>query len=540
MFPTRNPSTRRDATRPQISIITLTITTMPNTRSSNQDANFKVYYSKKVPKQVYFPHRRKTVRRPDAPHHVPDKKQMTFRPDMIRRQDTVQDSEDSDLEGDGEVEVEKNLEEKTVEGGERTAKKKGKKRRSDAMQEHTEDDEEPLRPTPKRRRKGAVKTEGDDEPSPVPSEPEPEDTKRRRRRQSTMTQIVDGRRPPPGIKDPEFIPVRKSKRTSWGGKGSKEKHEKDGRQKTLTQMVPGLIPSGIVSDEDMEGDEEDEPSERGESQEYDNPFAQSLAEEGLLHPKDCNDAHAEVAREYEAVAQHVAERHRQLSNGSHEEDVSALSERVITRPANVHTEEEETNDEYFPTQNIDTSTMKKTRTSQRTSGRQNPSPVISKYTKSSISKPKKSRFGLLSTPEKRRVFEIPSSQSPSDSPISTQATPRRLGRSPLKPRLGNLSNPGQAETPSKRRKQVTFQEPDKEQIPPPTLRKFASVIQDSEDEDEAVSGDDDAVDGGCNIGAETQALIRRIDEPIPGADVGAETQAILHSIDRACANADED
>ena len=94
------------------------------------------------------------------------------------------------------------------------------------------------------------------------------------------------------------------------------------------------------------------------------------------------------------------------------------------------------------------------------------------------------------------------------------------------------------DTPSKR-KQVTFREGNQEQIPPPPLRKFASTIPDSEDEDGDLSDIDDQSDGEYVAGEETQALLHIMDGPIAGISVGAETQAMLNDIDRACADANE-
>jgi len=473
-------------------------TTMPNTRSSNKDADFKGYYPQSVPKQIHFPHRRKTVRRPT--HDVQDKRQMTFLPAMMRRQTTVQDSEAEDSE-----------------------------------------DDEVVRPTLKRKRKsdapkyreatGVMKAEDDDEQSFKPQDNEPvENAKRKRRRQSTMTQIVDGRRPAPGDTDPDFRPV-KSRRTS-SRQGNKGAEEEARRQRTLTQMVPGLGSFGIVSDEDVAEDLEDSGSEQRESQEYHDAFARGLAHEGLLRMGGDNV----VPAIEQPVVKH---RHRRQSQGSGSQDGAS----TITRHAaihDVHIKDERSGNEGEERSALYGGTLgtKKTRTSLRASTRRDQSPLVAKYTTSSTRSSTKSRFGLLSTPEKRKVFEIPSSQSPSGSPISTPVTPRRPGRSPLKPRSGNLVNT--AETPSKRRKQVTFQEPDMEQITqPPSLRKFRSIVQDSEDEDEAMSEDDGPVDGEKDYGTETQASNHSIDGPLPGPDVGPETQAIIHSIDRACAHTEE-
>jgi hypothetical protein len=94
----------------------------PRTRSTNKDANYKVYYSKKVPQQIHFPHRRKIVRRP-LPKDASDKKQMRFLPDKMRVRRDVVDSEEEvdeeDMEGGGVVigsEAEEEVEEETGSG----------------------------------------------------------------------------------------------------------------------------------------------------------------------------------------------------------------------------------------------------------------------------------------------------------------------------------------------------------------------------------------------------------------------------------------
>jgi hypothetical protein len=480
---------------------------MPNTRASNKDANFKVYYPKSVPTQVHFPHRRKTVRRPT--HDVPDKKQMKFLPETMRRQTTVQDSEEED------------------------------------ESDEDEEDEEPRPPTLKRKRRvatparrktvDATKVEEDDEQSPQQSRTERKELSKRNRRQSTMTQIADGRRPAPGGDDPEFRPV-KLRRTSSGRKLNNGTDEKDKRQRTLTQMVPGLGSFEILSDEDVEEGQE----EQVQSQEFNASFAQELADEGLLRVEGDDGAPAEAIDHGEGVDVRMAERSPQLHKQSLQGGGPSTAQLAAIQMSHISNDQcGIAGEEKGAAQNGKDSSPKATRKSPRTSIRANPSLHVTRHPPSPAPHTGKSRFGLLSTPEKRKVLEIPSSQSPLGSPLSTQGTPRRFRRSPLKAKSGNALKI--TETPSKRRKQVTFEDPDKEQVPPPpTLRKFASVIQDSEDEDDVVSEDEEITEGGYDIGPETQALLRDIDETLPGADVGAEPQAILHSIDRACAHSEED
>ncbi|KAF2243764.1 hypothetical protein BU26DRAFT_523354 [Trematosphaeria pertusa] len=531
-----------------------------STRSSNKDANFKVYYSKKVPKQKYFPHRKKTVRRPSAEQDEPQKKQMKFLPEKMRRSAAVRDSDEE--ETDTEMKVEEDLEDGGVaippeleQKGKRTPKtaaRRGKKRSSDMMQEDSEEDDEPVRPTPKRRRESATtkkrrppvaaEPESEDEQTASPSESEREqDTKHRLRRQSTMTQIVGGRRPEPGSKEPQFKPAKRSPRTSWGGKGSRNKG-KDKQQRTLTQMVPGLIPLGIVSDDDAE-ELGDPDTEDEDNQAYNDAIVRRLAEQGLFQPGEGEGTNAEdlshlvhlgliPIEDEEAIVQHLAE-HAIHSPLADEDHYAATGHFAYAGYGDDKDGDENANHQM---QNVAVPTTKKTRASRRVSSQQKPELPATDGAEFVGRKHAKSRFGLLSTPEKRRIFEIASSQSPPESPLSTQNTPQRPDRAPLQERSGNATKV--TGIPSKR-KQVTFQEPHNEQKSPPSLRKFASVIRDSEDEEEDIL-DDEHPDPGQDVGRETQVLIRGMDNPMVGASIGEETQAMLHSIDQACANAEQD
>ncbi|KAF1977398.1 hypothetical protein BU23DRAFT_550718 [Bimuria novae-zelandiae CBS 107.79] len=482
---------------------------MPNTRSSNRSTNFKAYYSKKAaPYQRYFPHRRKIVRRPE-PHDDDGKKQMKFLPEMMRRRSTVQDSDLEDAES-----LEEEVDEDVTEV---QSRRKGRKRNSDVMHdgETEEEDNEPVRPTPKRRRKACI-----DIPksvtrrrraAPAPKESDASDDaeeeeapRPRLRRQSTMTQIVDGRLPPPGSLDPEFKRVKRTPRTSWGGIDSKKDVKKDLKQRTLTQMVHTMTPLVLDSDEELEEDQIDE-----EAYAAHHSFIFGNAEEAAV----------------QAIA----------ADNEDEENVPPAEE---SHP--VPNEDDCSEDEYQPTQFIETPVTSTKRTPFRKTSRRQATPAAKKGSKPTSKSPK-TRFGLLSTPEKRGVREIASSQSPPESPISTQNTPRKSGRTPLHPRSANTANTVEippkrgVETPSKR-KQVTFQEGPQEHIPPPALKKFASTIPDSEDEDGGLSDTDNQSDAEYGVGQETQALVREGDRPLSGLNVGADTQAILLDIDRACAD----
>ncbi|OAG12191.1 uncharacterized protein CC84DRAFT_1201254 [Paraphaeosphaeria sporulosa] len=481
---------------------------MPNTRSGNKTANFKAYFSKKAaPHQQHFPHWRKVVRRPD-PHDDGGKKQMKFLPEMMRRRSTVQDSDDEGGES---------VEDEDVEEVQR--KRAGKKRNSDVMCEmvkvEEDSEEDPVQQTPKRRRKDALvdtaqrSTKRRRAAAAVAQVPESEASdeteqevapKPRLRRQSTMTQIVDGRSPGPGSIEPDFKPFKRTPRTSWGGKGNKKDTKKDVKQRTLTQMVHTMTPLVLDSDEEVEGSETDEEVD--------------AAYHSFIYGNE-----EEAGAERHAPAEFVEEGTLSIVEGSFQV-----------------AEDDSGEDEYQPTQFIEAPAKKSRRTPLRSSIRLRDTPA----SKSPASASPKTRFGLLSTPEKRGVFEIASSQSPPETLLSTQNTPQRSGRRPLKPRSVNVLR--MAETPSKRgadipskRKQVTFQDGPQEQIPPPALRKFASTIPDSEDELGDLSESDGQfdVDG---VRQDTQARPRDANGLISGADIGEETQAMLLDIDRACAN----
>lgn len=452
------------------------------------------------------------MRRPD-PHNDDSKKQMKFLPDMMRRRGTVQDSDESESElfEGNEEDLEEN-----------SSSRYGKKRNSDVMREETEDEEDkPLRPTPKRRRKPTIKTE--------PSKPrarrrqtarvapiEPEDSSEaeeeevavpRLRRQSTMTQIVDGRSPAPGSAEPEFKRVKRTSRTSWGGKGNKDAKE-DAKQRTLTQMIPAMTPLVLDTDEELE--------ETGTDEEAD-----------AAHHSFIFGDNSDVATQSAFAVKE-----------ENEENVPPLDD-----PLPVVGKDDDSGDEYQPTQFIEAPVTRTRRTPLRASTRRQATPAVKKASRTPASKSSKSRFGLLSTPEKRRVREIQSSQSPPDTPLSTQSNLQ--GCTPLQRRSTNENQADSAvlgigaETPSKR-KQVTFQTGPQEQIPPPMLKKFASTIPDSEEEDANLSDNEDDFDSGYGPGEETRAVLRTVNSSVSGIDVGAETQAMLLDIDRACAHAAEE
>ncbi|KAI4620786.1 hypothetical protein J4E83_005147 [Alternaria metachromatica] len=514
----------------------------PKTRSSNQDADYKVYYSKKVPQQVRFPHKRKTVRRRSTPVHD-GKRQMVFLPDKMRRQGTpvVADSDediDTDLEEDledGGVSIKAEVEEEEEEEQPvRQTKRKGKKRNSDGVQQEDDGEKETSEPTSKRRRTAAtpknprrsrrVEAESDDDNEATATKTNRERTLRR---QSTMTQLVDGRKPLPDDEEPSFKPVKQSSRLSWGGRGKSEA-KSDRRQRTLTQMIPGMRPQEIMSDEDLDEILSDVEAEERASQTYGDAVAQRLAQQGFYRVEGNGVSEDNGANEAgNDMEQSLEDEHIKKEPTTKSQDTPELVVQSVEDEM-----DEDCEDSYKPTQFIEAPVTRTTRATRRGNRPRVADTEEAFYAPQGQAKTRKTRFSLLATPEKRRVREIPSSQSPADSPLSTQVSPQKLHRSPLKQRSDNsILAP---ETPSKR-KQVTFKMPSKTPIPPPTLRKFESTIQDSEDEDDGVI-EEDLPTIGRGGGGTAQASSGRL-EAATGKAVGTDTQAVLDRIDQACADA---
>ncbi|KAF1911097.1 hypothetical protein BDU57DRAFT_524810 [Ampelomyces quisqualis] len=504
----------------------------PRMRKGKQDANSKVYYSKKVPQQVYFPHKRRTVRRPlEAVKDGSDKRQLRFLPEKmkIRRVNTVKDSDEEDEEDLEEGGVAISVKEEAEEGqtGGESANSRGKKRHSNVMETNDENEVETSNPTPKRRRKVAaprssrhskqVKIEPEEEYTATPRSSVRRLTKGRTlRRQSTMTQLVEGRRPMSDTEEPQFKPVKRKSRQS--------SKAMDKNQRTLTQMVPGMKPLELASDDDLDEEYSDAEAAERENQAYGDAVAIGLVRPGLNKSKSKSGS-SEEARNDDPSGAHSQRSERREAGA--EFGVPALVVQFFEGQAS---DEEES---YQPTQFIDAPSTRTKPSPKRASGIQGPQ-ATEAHTNLGQSK-RKSRFSLLSTPEKRRVRMIPSSQSPPDTPLSAQISPTKAHRSPLMERSGN--DTPVIETPSKRK--VAFQESDQEPFPPPSLKKFRSVIQDSEDEEDEeleIDGhnDDDVV------GEHTQAMIHDMDNATLYKDVGADTQAILERIDQVCAAADED
>ena len=486
----------------------------PQTRSSNQKVDYKIYYSKKPPKQLLFPAHNKTVRtkKGNKPKPQGPERQLRIGETVGGRIGRVEDSEDEDDSQDEDEEVGAREQENGIgiEHGEPARPAATRRRKSKVLQEEEADQElgktsqkrrrisndakkamttKSEKPTSKRSIKGSPATrtgrlkressEPEDRHPPEEPASEEEETrsasKRRKRpdRQSTMTQFARGDKPSPGSAEPDFVPVKKPRRSL--GKG------KEKGQQTLTQMVPGMFGGRTIEDsgdetDDDEEQEEDEAEANHADDTYFHDIGEHLAQQGVYQPAD------------------------------------RAEEQTVSRTSKTP---------ELPTGKI--------------SLKPPPPEKMDAGTKNAKSAAFLSPRSILSTPQRRRMREIPSSQSPSESLLSTQTTPQTLRshrRSPLKARSGNLNTV--LDTPSKK-KQVTFLEPTKRLS---SLRRIGSVVMDSDDdeEEEELSEDEEPAIQGGSIGAQTQAMIQHIDQ----TDIGAETQAMIRQIDQVCANAEED
>lgn len=479
---------------------------------------------------------------------------MKFLPEMMKSKSTafVRDSDDENEneegkelgedyaetttrdEGDDQVSVAERAANDECGSREGRPKRRDKKRNSDIMQWNSKEEEQRLvSSTSKRRRKTVAPREKHHSKQPESATRNEEVTKtelsRTLRRQSTMTQLVDGRRPLPGAEEPEFKPVKRSLRRSSSGKGKKT--EADKQQRTLTQMIPGLAPLGGGSDSDLEGELAEIEAQDSDNQSYDNVISKRLAQQYFLQGRQG----IEGASSLDVATPDV----RPPVDGANEGDEGSAAAPNVPSVV-IESVEDEVNsngeDDYEPTQYIDAPITRTRRTPRRSMQKQD---ALLRSKGGEMSLPPKSRrprFSLLSTPEKRRVREIPSSQSPPDSPLSTQVSPQKTYSSPVKRPSTDLKKV--QETPSKR-KQVSFQGPSKQKAPPPLLRRFKSTIQDSEDEEDNLI-DEDTPRMAESIVTHTKAQIYNTDSPAHGQAIGSHTQAMLHQIDQACAIAEED
>jgi len=444
---------------------------------------------------------------------------MVFLPDKMQRQsaEVVDDSDDS---GDLDTDAEESVEEKIT----KASKQEGRKRSSDIINEEpdSEHDDSIANPSKRRcktvssknhRRARCIRVSSDNE------EDGEDNTNRERtlRRQSTMTQIVDGRKPLPGVEVPDFKPVKKTPRLSWSGKGKSSKKSQDQKQRTLTQMVPGMRPLEIMSDDDLIEALSEVETEDKYDQAYGDAVAKRLAQQGLHQTGDNNGENLAIVK--------AGKHSNPKSTKKEERDNPTVDSQDITESV-VQSVEDDCDDSYQPTQFIEAPSRRLNRATRRNTRGQASKPGEASDASQKPNRSTKTRFSLLSTPEKRRVREIPSSQSPADSPISTQVTPHKPNRSPLKQCMSNPNNAA-AETPSKR-KQVTFDMPSKTPMPP-KLRRFESTIQDSEDEDDDITEDDSFLPRRSEQGFDGSVGVS-----VPGKNIGADTQRMLDEIDRAC------
>ncbi|EMD93489.1 hypothetical protein COCC4DRAFT_133135 [Bipolaris maydis ATCC 48331] len=493
----------------------------PRTRTSNREADFKVYYSKKVPQQIHFPHKSKTVRRRSTPiRDNQEKRQMVFLPDKMRRQTMGVVSDSDDDSEDVDTDIEEDAEERTTD----KSKQKGRKRGTGIMHEEQDsehDDSTPHEPkhqsksasSKSHRRTRRIQGTSDNEANKM-------DRERALKRQSTMTQLVDGRKPLPGVEEPDFKPVKKTSRLSWGGKGKSVKRSKDQKQRTLTQMVPGMRPLEIMSDEDMDEALSSIEAEDKDGHAYGHAVAWRLAQQGLYQTGGNDGAVVTTEKANEDAKPLLIEEKEHQSTADSQDVIESALQSV-----------EDCDDSYRPTQFIETPSRRSGRVTRRNTVTQASKVGETSSVRYKSERSAKARFSLLSTPEKRRVCEIPSSQSPADSPLSTQFTPQKLNQSPLKQCTENSSN-NAVETPSKR-KQVSFEMPSKTPIPPPKLRRFESTIQDSEDED------DDTIEEDAPLPKRAKQEFDDVGFSALGRSVGTDAQSMIDQIDRACAEAND-
>ena len=149
----------------------------------------------------------------------------------------------------------------------------------------------------------------------------------------------------------------------------------------------------------------------------------------------------------------------------------------------------------------------------------------------SLRRPTKVKTENPKTPPRRRLLEIPSSQSPPESPLSTQKSTERYSRYPLEERSSNPQ--GLLESPSKGRIAATSNPAIRKLVPQPNKvvkgertsfsptplhRNFQSTIQDSDEEEELGSDDEDTDTNNHVIGNEAHAATNQIDPVRTNAD----------------------
>ena len=142
----------------------------------------------------------------------------------------------------------------------------------------------------------------------------------------------------------------------------------------------------------------------------------------------------------------------------------------------------------------------------------------------SLCRPTKVKTENPKTPPRQRLLEVPSSQSPPVSPLSTQKSTERHSRYPLEERSSNLR--GLLESPSKGRIAATSNPAIRKLVPQtnkvvkgerrgfsptPLHRIFQSTIQDSDEEEELGSEEEDTDTNNHTIRDEAQAVIYQID-----------------------------
>lgn len=217
------------------------------------------------------------------------------------------------------------------------------------------------------------------------------------------------------------------------------------RQQTLTQIQyiqPVSFSSDLLSDEENDEREERRPKKRRRTRSSDEKKQQqTLTQIDYIWPvPKFEDADAEKGIEPTESLEDV------LVTGNAEEPMRALEdasgERRDKRPS---PELEWNDDEPTLLGDVDEEEPAPSRDTNQVLSSTAKSALESRWDREMMSYDTRSKMNDPKTPKKVRVLEIPSSQSPAASPLSTQSarSTRHLSRSPLKERSANARVPPQ-------------------------------------------------------------------------------------------------
>lgn len=392
---------------------------------------------------------------------------MIFLPEKMtfRRRGSIRDSDENDDEDDdeevkcsgspdnsGHEQDQKDIQHKVA-----GSMQPGSKRRSNGEHPH-----EPTSERKRAKRLRSAKHQQVDEQAPGSRRSA---AQRTLRRQSTMTQLVEGRKPLLDVAEPEFRPVNRGPRVSWARKARGPVGDR--QQRTLTQMIPGFGILDVKSDDEVADD--DNPvsgteAQEQDSQAYDSAVAHRLAQQGIYSAAGESGEDLIVPPTKKEEAQPTTDLDEGIGEHStrdaHLSPQDATSSKDMTCPGH--------GESYQPARFIDdtTASINLSRHEARKQRR-----IVHRV----------SHLRIMSSPEKRRARVIPSSQSPAESPLSTQSSPIKMRRSPLEDCSGNSG--AALESPLKQ-KQARFQHASTDRLPPRSLKRFQGTILDSEDEDD--------------------------------------------------------